>query len=98
MFEAFVREQEAEGVVVRISGAKTRWGSCNAKRRSLMFNWRLALAPIEIARYVVVHEMVHLTHPNHSRQFWQAVAQRDPNFQEHRRWLKQHGHTLQFLP
>lgn len=93
-FKALVQAMKVNHVVVRISGAKTRWGSCNSKRRSLMFNWRLSLAPVEIARYVVIHEVVHLSHPNHSTSFWQAVALLDPQWQEHRAWLKEKGRTL----
>ncbi len=93
-FSILVKEMGVKHVIVRISGAKTRWGSCNSKRRSLMFNWRLSLAPLEIARYVVVHEVVHLAHPNHSKSFWQAVALLDSQWKEHRAWLKTHGQTL----
>lgn len=81
-------------VVVRVSGAKTRWGSCNSRRRSLMFNWRLALAPVAVAKYVVAHEVAHLTHPDHSKRFWVAVEQLFPGYGAQRRWLRKQGQTL----
>ncbi|MBI3256114.1 MAG: M48 family metallopeptidase [Candidatus Andersenbacteria bacterium] len=94
MFYEFIAGFNIEDVQVRVSGAKTRWGSCNRRRRSLMFNWRLALAPIGVARYVVAHEVAHLTHPNHSRQFWAHVGQFFPSYAQERQWLKEKGHSL----
>lgn len=78
---------------IRISGARTRWGSCNS-RGDLSFSWRLILAPEQIIAYVVVHELAHTLHHNHSRRFWNFVEKMMPNYREHRRWLKEHGHTL----
>ena len=57
---------------VRISGAKTRWGSCSAKGW-LNFSYRLMLAPEAAVDYVVVHELTHLVEHNHSSRFWTAV-------------------------
>lgn len=78
---------------VRISRARTRWGSCNSKG-VLAFSWRLAMAPLEIIDYVIAHELAHLRHPNHSRAFWQLVARILPDYARRRAWLKQHGHWL----
>jgi len=44
--------------------------------------------------YVVVHELCHLIHPNHSKEFWQLVGRHDPNYPEHRQWLKERGEAL----
>lgn len=78
---------------ITIRDQKTRWGSCSA-RGTLSFNWRLMLAPPAVLDYVVVHELCHLTHMDHSAAFWQAVADVCPDYRTHRKWLKDHGHEL----
>lgn len=78
---------------ITIRDQKTRWGSCSA-RGTLSFNWRLMLAPPAILDYVVVHELCHLTHMNHSPAFWQAVEAVYPDYREARKWLKEHGQEL----
>ena len=78
---------------ITIRDQKTRWGSCS-ERGTLSFNWRLILAPPEILDYVVVHELCHLTHMNHSKEFWSMVSNTIPDYKEKRKWLKENGHTL----
>lgn len=78
---------------IRISGARTRWGSCSS-RGGLNFTWRLIQAPLPIIDYVVVHELAHLKVPNHSRAFWELVKNLLPDFAERRAWLKAHGRRL----
>ena len=81
----------AKGISVR--NFKSRWGSCD-KQGKLVFNWNIIKAPHAIADYVVVHELCHLIHPNHSRQFWQLVSRHDHAFADHRQWLKEKGVAL----
>lgn len=78
---------------ITIRDQKTRWGSCSG-RGTLSFNWRLILAPPEILDYVVVHELCHLTHMNHSKEFWNLVGSVIPDYKVRRKWLKEKGHTL----
>ncbi|MDE6738311.1 MAG: M48 family metallopeptidase [Lachnospiraceae bacterium] len=78
---------------ITIRDQKTRWGSCSA-RGTLSFNWRLMLAPPAILDYVVVHELCHLTHMNHSAAFWQKVESVYPDYRTARKWLKDHGQEL----
>ena len=78
---------------IRISGAKTRWGSCSSKG-NLSFTWRLVMAPVDVIDYVVLHELAHLREPNHSPKFWKLVATMMPNYTVYRRWLKQNGAQL----
>jgi predicted metal-dependent hydrolase len=95
--ELAVREAKRLGVSyerIAIRDQRTRWGSCSS-RRTLSFNWRLVLAPLEVAEYVVVHELCHLREPNHSPRFWQLVAEARPGYREQRRWLADHGWELQ---
>lgn len=75
---------------VKLSNAKTKWGSCNSKGH-LMFNWRLVMAPLSVIEYVVIHELSHLIHPNHSKKFWQHVQNLLPDYQEQRKWLKENA-------
>jgi predicted metal-dependent hydrolase len=78
---------------IRISGARTRWGSCGAKG-SLNFSWRLIMAPLDVVDYVVVHELVHLIERNHSARFWGRVEQIMPDYKIRRKWLNTNGHLL----
>lgn len=66
---------------------KTRWGSCNHKGE-IQFNWLIMMAPQEVVDYVVVHELCHLKHFNHSSAFWRLVASVTPDYSQHRDWLK----------
>lgn len=78
---------------VVIRDQKTRWGSCSS-RGTLSFNYRLMLAPPAVLDYVIVHELCHLTHMNHSKTFWDAVETILPDYKVHREWLKKHGQEL----
>jgi predicted metal-dependent hydrolase len=78
---------------VTIRDQLTRWGSCS-KAGALSFNWRLILAPPAILTYVVVHELCHRIHHDHSAGFWAAVAAARPTFAEERAWLTAHGAEL----
>lgn len=78
---------------VRLSKARSRWGSCSSKG-NIAFNWRLGMAPPEIIDYLIVHELAHLKHPNHSRAFWAEVARILPDYKARKRWLRQYGAWL----
>jgi predicted metal-dependent hydrolase len=80
---------------VAIKEQKSRWGSCS-RRGNLNFNWRLLLGPLPVLDYVVIHELCHLKELNHSSRFWSLVARTCPDYAARRRWLRQHGRTLQF--
>ncbi len=71
---------------IKISSAKTRWGSCSASG-NITFSWRLITAPLEAVDYVVVHELAHLVHRNHSRQFWALVEKFCPHYKAIRKNL-----------
>ena len=72
---------------------RSRWGSCTADG-SLMFSWRLILAPPEVLDYVAAHEVAHLAEMNHSPAFWAVVGRLMPGYQPHRIWLKRQGQVL----
>ncbi|MBL7994620.1 M48 family metallopeptidase [bacterium] len=72
---------------VRISSARKRWGSCGPSG-SLNFNWRLIMAPMFVLDYVVVHELAHIKIRNHSKHFWNCVAEMMPDYRNAEQWLK----------
>lgn len=78
---------------IRISSARTRWGSCSSKG-TLSFTYRLVMAPLEVIDYVVLHELVHTKVRNHSKVFWARVGEIMPGYKLHVRWLRQKGKTL----
>jgi len=78
---------------ILIRGQKTRWGSCSHKK-NLSFNWKLIMAPEPVVEYVIIHELIHLKEMNHSKRFWNLVAQYCLGWQEHKNWLKQHEADL----
>lgn len=78
---------------LRIKTQKSRWGSCGPQN-DINLNWLLMLAPPPILEYVVVHELCHIRHKNHSTDFWALVAAHLPEYPSHRQWLKQHGASL----
>lgn len=72
---------------ISISSATTCWGSCSAKN-NLHFTYKLVMCPKEVIEYIVLHELCHTKVKNHSKDFWSLVAQCDPNYKEHEKWLK----------
>ena len=73
---------------------RSRWGSCSSKGR-ISLNLKLLFLPPELVRYIMIHELCHTLHMNHSKQFWGAVARFDPDWQEHDRRMK---HAWQYVP
>ena len=69
-----------------IRSQRTRWGSCS-QEGNISLNHKLLFLPYNLANYVIIHELCHLKHLNHSKRFWHLVQQHDPNFLEHRRHL-----------
>lgn len=78
---------------ITIRDQKSRWGSCSSKG-TLSFNYRLMFAPMKVLDYVVVHELCHLTHMDHSRNFWNMVETIIPDYKIYKQWLRDHGHEL----
>ena len=78
---------------ITIRNQKTRWGSCSTKG-NLNFNVALMRAPLEVLDYVVIHELTHRIHMNHSEAFWADVARVMPNYKLSEKWLKKNGDRL----
>lgn len=79
---------------ITIRDLKYRWGSCTPKD-NIHFNWRLVKAPMNVAEYIIVHELTHLLEANHSQEFWLRVRAAYPMYPEARKWLKDSGHQLE---
>ena len=75
---------------VKVFELQNRWASCTLKK-GLNFHWKCAMAPVSVLDYIITHEMVHLTFPNHSPEFWNELDKKMPNYREHENWLKQNG-------
>ena len=75
---------------VTIRHQKTKWGSCSGKK-NLNFNCLLLLTPTEVMDSVIVHELCHLKHMDHSKAFYNEVLRVCPDYKKHDRWLKQNG-------
>jgi len=81
---------------VRVKEQKTLWGSCSSKN-NINLNYLLIMAPMKVIDYVIVHELVHTIHKNHSAMFWQKVETIMPNYKDARYWLKENGYKLRRL-
>ncbi len=72
---------------IKITKAKTRWGSCNSDK-NICFSLYLVMCPLNVIDYVIVHEMCHLKYMNHSKKFWAEVEKYIPDYGEKRKWLR----------
>jgi hypothetical protein len=86
-----------KAVSVRLNDPRGRWGSCNKLRASINYSWRLIMAPPPVLRSVVAHEVAHLVHANHGREFWALVAELDAHADASKRWLARHGRGLHLI-
>ena len=75
---------------VTIKATRSKWGHCTSQG-AIQYNWQILLAPEAIVDYLVVHEVSHLRHHNHSSDFWALVASVCPSFKADRAWLKAEG-------
>ncbi len=75
---------------VVIKDYKSRWGACYPNGK-ISYNWKIIMAPNYIIDYLIVHELCHLIHPNHSSLFWNSVKKILPNYVEYNNWLKING-------
>ena len=79
---------------LKIGDSRGRWGSCNSYG-NIILNYRVVMLPPAIIDYVIVHELCHLLELNHSKKFWQNVAKFLPNYEIHRKNIKEFGFLLE---
>ncbi|MCX8055629.1 MAG: M48 family metallopeptidase [Ignavibacteria bacterium] len=79
---------------ISIKNTVSRWGSCSSLG-NLNFNWKLAFAPLEVIDYIIIHELSHLRHLNHSSDFWNEVRKYCPEYKKHKKWLKDNVQLLE---
>jgi predicted metal-dependent hydrolase len=80
---------------ITIRQQKTRWGSCSSKG-NININWKLIMMPISVIDYVLVHELAHLKHLNHSSSFWKFVEAFLPDYKARKLLLKEYGRKINF--
>ncbi|CAL1240455.1 M48 family metallopeptidase [Candidatus Methylocalor cossyra] len=78
---------------IRVKRMRSRWGSCGPGN-DVNLNWLLAFTPPGVLEYVMVHELCHIRHRDHSARFWDLVARHLPGYLEQRQWLQRHGAEL----
>ena len=81
---------------VRFKNQKTLWGSCSSKN-NINLNYLLVMAPMIVIDYVIIHELVHTVHKNHSENFWNAVEAIMPDYKKAKKWLNKNGYKLRNL-
>lgn len=81
---------------VTVTSARGRWGSCSGDN-AIHYSFRLLFAPKEVIEYVIVHELSHVRHKNHSKAFWAQVTQYVPDWKEKRKWLKTHSALMEIF-
>jgi predicted metal-dependent hydrolase len=77
-----------------LKNQKSVFGSCSSKN-NLNFNWQIIFFPPDKFRHILLHELTHLLHRNHSRDYWRQLAVYDPDYAQNNRWLKTSG--IRFL-
>lgn len=91
--EQYASKLGALGVDVEVTTLENNWGEY--EDGIIRLHWRLLLAPVRIQDYVVVHELAHEEHKEHSASFWNAVGSVIPDYERRREWLRLNGRTLQ---
>lgn len=79
---------------ITVKTYRARWGSCTLSGH-IQYNWKLLMAPPDVIDYVIIHELCHTKHHNHSATFWHLVETYMPDYRSARNWLKINGYCLE---
>lgn len=88
--EYYQSQFDVKAKKVVIKDQEKRWGSCT-KDNQLLFNWKCIMAPSPVLDYIVVHEMCHMVHMNHSKDFWHLLKRVLPDYEQRKNWLRDNG-------
>jgi predicted metal-dependent hydrolase len=91
--ELYKKKVGVNPIDVRVMELKNRWASCSDEGR-LNFHWKCCMAPLSIIDYIVVHELVHLKHKDHSKEFWNEVDKVIPDYEKRVKWLQERAPSL----
>ncbi|PCJ62390.1 MAG: metal-dependent hydrolase [Candidatus Hydrogenedentota bacterium] len=80
-------------ISIKIKDMSYRWANCT-KNGALAFHWKCMMAPPKVIDYIVIHELCHMHHHNHSDAFWNEVDKVMPDYRERKEWLKKNGANL----
>lgn len=86
----FERRMGVESKSITVMELKNRWASCTPGGK-LNFHWKCMMAPPTVLDYIVVHELAHLIHANHTEAFWNEVDKVLPDYGDRKEWLRIHG-------
>lgn len=89
----YVKEMAVSYKKIDLKKVSSIWGSCSPTN-CLSFNRKLVMAPHEVVDYVIIHEVAHIIHRNHGSRFWDLVESFDPQYKNHRKWLRINHHLL----
>ena len=91
--DVYANQMDLNYDALRIKTFRARWGSCSSKK-IITLNWKLMFSNLEVIDYVVIHELAHLKHMNHSSKFWDVVASVQPEYKKHHLLLKKSAWLL----
>ncbi len=91
----YVKKLKIAPPALHLANQSKRWGSCSSKGR-VRLNWHIIMAPMSLVDYVVAHELCHLKHINHSKDFWQFLGSILPDYEERREHLRKEGPKYYF--
>ena len=89
----YIQKTSLQPSIIRVKELKSSWGLCTS-RRNITLNWRIIMAPLSVLDYVVIHEMCHLRHHNHGKEFWGLVGVYMPDYKARKEWLRVNGRRL----
>lgn len=86
----FQRAMGVQPKEIKLQELQNRWASC-MPNGNLNFHWKCMMAPLSVLDYIIVHELTHLVHMNHSPEFWNEIDKVMPGYQQQITWLREHG-------